>query len=162
MGMATGKVEKLLGVPGEITKLETTLGDLRCYLVDADNRRSLEEAVKRWVRELKDVMYDADDILDLCQLVEDEGYDDARTNPSSGSATPLPRIRSGGRSRHSTGGWMTCQDGAPASSSSPQYVLLLVPVLRSTTDAELDHLSNKPSSLGRRLNKMQGASSICW
>uniref|UniRef100_A0A0E0HB55 NBS-LRR-like resistance protein n=1 Tax=Oryza nivara TaxID=4536 RepID=A0A0E0HB55_ORYNI len=87
MGMATGKVEKLLGVPGEITKLETTLGDLRCYLVDADNRRSLEEAVKRWVRELKDVMYDADDILDLCQLVEDEGYDDARTNPSCWNAS---------------------------------------------------------------------------
>uniref|UniRef100_J3LRU6 NB-ARC domain-containing protein n=1 Tax=Oryza brachyantha TaxID=4533 RepID=J3LRU6_ORYBR len=81
MGMATSRVEMLLRVPGEITKFETTLGDIRCYLADADSRR--EMTVRRWVRELKDVMYDADDILDLCQhVVEDDGEDDAIATPS--------------------------------------------------------------------------------
>ncbi|CAL4918460.1 unnamed protein product [Urochloa decumbens] len=70
MGMAKEEVEMLLGVPGEITKLETTLGDISSILGDAERRRIRDSAVERWVRELKDVMYDADDILDLCQIME--------------------------------------------------------------------------------------------
>ncbi|CAL4943817.1 unnamed protein product [Urochloa decumbens] len=70
MGMAKEEVEMLLGVPGEITKLETTLGDISSILGDAERRRIRDSAVERWVRDLKDVMYDADDILDLCQMME--------------------------------------------------------------------------------------------
>ncbi|CAN6318632.1 unnamed protein product [Urochloa humidicola] len=70
MGMAKEEVEMLLGVPGEITKLETTLGDISSILGDAERRRIRDSAVERWVRELKDVMYDADDILDPCQIME--------------------------------------------------------------------------------------------
>ncbi|CAN6303973.1 unnamed protein product [Urochloa humidicola] len=69
-GMVKEEVEMLLGVPGEITKLETTLGDISSILGDAERRRIRDSAVERWVRELKDVMYDADDILDLCQIME--------------------------------------------------------------------------------------------
>ncbi|CAL4935322.1 unnamed protein product [Urochloa decumbens] len=72
MGMAKEEVEMLLGVPGEITKLETTLGDISSILADAERRRIRDSAVERWVRELKDVMYDADDILDLCQIMQGE------------------------------------------------------------------------------------------
>ncbi|TVU45628.1 hypothetical protein EJB05_05119 [Eragrostis curvula] len=71
-GMAKEEVEMLLGVPGEITKLETTLGDLSSILGDAERRRIRDKSTERWVRELKDVMYDADDILDLCQIMEGE------------------------------------------------------------------------------------------
>ncbi|CAL4935320.1 unnamed protein product [Urochloa decumbens] len=81
-GMAKEEVEMLLGVPGEITKLETTLGDISSILGDAERRRIRDSAVERWVRDLKDVMYDADDILDLCQIME--GGED----PSSLAAAP--------------------------------------------------------------------------
>lgn len=80
-GMAKEEVEMLLGVPGEITKLETTLGDLSSILADAERRRIRDSAVERWVRELKDVMYDADDILDLCQIME--GGEDPLSSPAA-------------------------------------------------------------------------------
>jgi hypothetical protein len=75
MGMAKDEVEMLLGMPGEITKLETTLGDLSSILADAERKRISSTAVERWVRELKDAMYDVDDILDLCQIMEEGGED---------------------------------------------------------------------------------------
>ncbi|EEE59728.1 hypothetical protein OsJ_12167 [Oryza sativa Japonica Group] len=64
---AKEEVEALLGVPGEISRLEATLGDLRAVLSDAERARDRDAAVDRWVRELRDAMYDADDILDECQ-----------------------------------------------------------------------------------------------
>ncbi|XP_034568424.1 putative disease resistance protein RGA3 isoform X1 [Setaria viridis] len=69
-GMVKEEVEMLLGVPGEVTKLETTLRDLSHILGDAERKRIRDKATEGWVRELKDVMYDADDVLDLCQLME--------------------------------------------------------------------------------------------
>uniref|UniRef100_A0A0A9B2J8 AAA+ ATPase domain-containing protein n=1 Tax=Arundo donax TaxID=35708 RepID=A0A0A9B2J8_ARUDO len=88
VGMAKDEVEMLLGVPGEITKLERTLGDLSSILADAERRRIRDSAVERWVRELKDVMYDADDILDLCQIME------GGVDPPS-SSTTAPKTTSG-------------------------------------------------------------------
>ncbi|XP_066341309.1 putative disease resistance protein RGA4 [Miscanthus floridulus] len=44
------------------------LGDLKRFLVDADKRNISDESVKSWVRELRNAMYDATNILDLCQL----------------------------------------------------------------------------------------------
>ncbi|CAL4943781.1 unnamed protein product [Urochloa decumbens] len=88
VGIAKEEVEMLLGVPGEITKLETTLGDLSSILGDAERRRLRDSAVERWVRELKDVMYDADDILDLCRIME--GGEDPM---SSSTAAPKTNSR---------------------------------------------------------------------
>ena len=78
-GMVKEEVEMLLGVPGEMTKLETTLRDLSRILADAERRRIRDRnsATEGWVKELKDAMYDADDVLDLCQLME--GGDDPPT-----------------------------------------------------------------------------------
>uniref|UniRef100_J3NAG4 Uncharacterized protein n=1 Tax=Oryza brachyantha TaxID=4533 RepID=J3NAG4_ORYBR len=58
----------LFGVPGEIASLEDRLHSLRDYLADTERRRITDESVQGWVRELKDAMYDATDILDLCHL----------------------------------------------------------------------------------------------
>jgi len=44
------------------------LGDLKNFLADADRRNITDLTVQEWVRELRDTMYDATDILDLCQL----------------------------------------------------------------------------------------------
>ncbi|CAD6257992.1 unnamed protein product [Miscanthus lutarioriparius] len=66
--MAKEEVHLLLGVPDEIKKMVMKLGDLKRFLADADKRNISDESVKSWVRELRNAMYDATNILDLCQL----------------------------------------------------------------------------------------------
>ncbi|XP_025795786.1 uncharacterized protein LOC112875982 isoform X2 [Panicum hallii] len=68
--MPKKEVETLLRAPGEITKLETALRDLSPILADAERRRFRDSSEERWMREVKDAMYDADDILDICQILE--------------------------------------------------------------------------------------------
>ncbi|KAJ1256665.1 hypothetical protein BS78_K333700 [Paspalum vaginatum] len=70
--MAQEEVSMLLGVSGEITKLEGNMEGLRAFLADAERRRLTDESVQIWVRKLKGAMYDATDILDLCQLEADK------------------------------------------------------------------------------------------
>ncbi|VAI82097.1 unnamed protein product [Triticum turgidum subsp. durum] len=57
----------MLGVSGKIDKLGNKLLDLKNFLADADRRNITAEAVKVWVGQLKRAMYEAADILDLCQ-----------------------------------------------------------------------------------------------
>ena len=66
--MAKEEVHLLLCVPDEIKKMGMKLGDLKRFLADADKRNISDESVKSWVRELRNAMYDATNILDLCQL----------------------------------------------------------------------------------------------
>jgi hypothetical protein len=70
--MAQEEVSMLLGVPGEITKLNDNMEGIKAFLADAERRRLTDQSVQRWVRKLKDAMYDATDIIDLCQLELDE------------------------------------------------------------------------------------------
>ncbi|CAL9116731.1 unnamed protein product, partial [Musa acuminata var. zebrina] len=62
--MAKEKVDSLLGVPGEIQNLQITLRNIQSVLLDAEKRRIEDKAVNDWLMELKDFMYDADDVLD--------------------------------------------------------------------------------------------------
>ncbi|RLN32863.1 Disease resistance protein RGA2 [Panicum miliaceum] len=62
--MAKEEVVMLLGVSGEINKLKDNLG----YVADAERRRITDVSVQSWVKKLKDAMYKAADILELCQL----------------------------------------------------------------------------------------------
>ncbi|XP_009418573.2 disease resistance protein RGA2 [Musa acuminata AAA Group] len=66
--LAMEEADALLGVPGEIQRLQRTLRTIRHVLRDAERRRIEDEAIDDWLRELKDAMYDADDILDECQV----------------------------------------------------------------------------------------------
>jgi hypothetical protein len=68
MEMAKEEVRMLLGVPEEMTKMRVKLGDLKRFLADADKRNISDETVQEWVKEFRFAMYDASDILDLCQL----------------------------------------------------------------------------------------------
>ncbi|CAL4982313.1 unnamed protein product [Urochloa decumbens] len=68
MEMVNEKVHMLLGVSGEIEKLDVNLGYLKNFLADADRRNITDSTVQAWVRKLRGAMYDATDILDLCQL----------------------------------------------------------------------------------------------
>ncbi|CAD6258017.1 unnamed protein product [Miscanthus lutarioriparius] len=68
VNMAKEEVHILLGVTWEIDKMGVRLGDLKNFLTDADRRNITDLSVKAWVGELRDAMYDATNILDLCQL----------------------------------------------------------------------------------------------
>ncbi|CAL4980431.1 unnamed protein product [Urochloa decumbens] len=70
--MAVNKVDMLLGVPAEIEKLERNMESLKDFLADAERKRITDKSVQRWVRKLKDAMYNATDIIDLCQLEADK------------------------------------------------------------------------------------------
>ncbi|CAO2153090.1 unnamed protein product [Urochloa humidicola] len=66
--MARDEVHMLLGVSGEIEKMDTKLKDLKNFLADADRRNITDQSVQAWVGELRDAMYEATNILDICQL----------------------------------------------------------------------------------------------
>ncbi|KAM0866894.1 hypothetical protein ACQ4PT_042336 [Festuca glaucescens] len=66
--MATEEVHMLLGVSTEIDKMKDKLKDLKNFLADADKRNIKDTSVQEWVAQLKRAMYEAADILDLCQL----------------------------------------------------------------------------------------------
>ncbi|CAN6373778.1 unnamed protein product [Urochloa humidicola] len=70
--MVEGEVSMLLGVSDEITKLEDNMENIKAFLGDAERRRITDHGVQRWVSKLKNAMYDATDILDLCQLEADK------------------------------------------------------------------------------------------
>ncbi|KAM3196380.1 hypothetical protein ACQJBY_072197 [Aegilops geniculata] len=66
--MAADEVGMLLGVTGEIDSLQDKLESLRDYLADAERKRITDRRVQGWVTKLKGVMYEATNILDLCEL----------------------------------------------------------------------------------------------
>ncbi|EMS64987.1 Putative disease resistance protein RGA3 [Triticum urartu] len=65
---AAEELGTMLGVSGEIDKMGDKLRDLKNFLADADRRNITDETVQEWVGELKRAMYEAADIIDLCQL----------------------------------------------------------------------------------------------
>ncbi|KXG27846.2 hypothetical protein SORBI_3005G053800, partial [Sorghum bicolor] len=66
--MAAEEVHMLLGVSGEIDNMDIKLRDLKNILADADRRNITDKSVLAWGIELRNAMYDATDILDLCKL----------------------------------------------------------------------------------------------
>ncbi|VAI53659.1 unnamed protein product [Triticum turgidum subsp. durum] len=66
--MVNEEVHMLLGVRVEIDKMDVKLRDLENFLADADRRNITDTRVQEWVAHLKRTMYQAADILDLCQL----------------------------------------------------------------------------------------------
>jgi hypothetical protein len=66
--MVNEEVRMLLGVREEIEKMDVKLKDLTNFLADSDRRNITDKSVQDWVGQLKRAMYEATDILDLCQL----------------------------------------------------------------------------------------------
>ncbi|XP_039141996.1 putative disease resistance protein RGA3 [Dioscorea cayenensis subsp. rotundata] len=75
-------------------RLQRRMERIAHVLKDAERRRIQDEAVKGWVDELKDVMYDADDIIDLC-MIQGTGLlqDDHHSLPAESSAAASTRVR---------------------------------------------------------------------
>ncbi|TVU40542.1 hypothetical protein EJB05_14009, partial [Eragrostis curvula] len=73
--MTEEEVHKMLGVSSEIGKLERNTESLKYFLTDAERRRITDQSVQRWVMKLKGAMYDATNILDICQLEAEKRRD---------------------------------------------------------------------------------------
>ncbi|XP_020689351.1 putative disease resistance protein RGA1 [Dendrobium catenatum] len=58
-----------LGVKDELQTLRCRMKSIQCLLEDAERKKFNESSsTKLWLSELKDVMYDAEDIIDLCRI----------------------------------------------------------------------------------------------
>ncbi|KAJ9190340.1 hypothetical protein P3X46_001556 [Hevea brasiliensis] len=58
------EVRLVVGVKKEVQMLTTKFQLIKGVLVDAENRQVKDDAVKLWMRELKNISYDMDDVLD--------------------------------------------------------------------------------------------------
>ncbi|XBH82174.1 hypothetical protein VPH35_070873 [Triticum aestivum] len=91
----------MLGVSGDIDKMGVKLGGLKNLLADAERRRITDDSVQQWVTELKRAMYEATDILDLCQLkIMERGS----STPDIGCCNPLLFCLRNPRFTHEIGG----------------------------------------------------------
>ncbi|XP_020575067.1 putative disease resistance protein RGA3 [Phalaenopsis equestris] len=66
--MASEKVVMVLGVRDELKRLQRRMARIHKFLEAAERRRLEDPDINHWVGELKDVAYDADDIIDLCRI----------------------------------------------------------------------------------------------
>ncbi|KAL6327469.1 hypothetical protein AAG906_020065 [Vitis piasezkii] len=65
LGSSAGQAIGLaFGLRKELAKLQETLSTIRDVLLDAEEQQGKSHAVQNWVRKLKEVIYDADDLLD--------------------------------------------------------------------------------------------------
>ncbi|KAK4802829.1 hypothetical protein SAY86_001032 [Trapa natans] len=64
LSFLSGEIGLTCCVKLELKKLQRTLSVIRGVLQDAEKRQVNDEAVKFWLKELKDLAYEADDLLD--------------------------------------------------------------------------------------------------
>ncbi|KAJ0981120.1 hypothetical protein J5N97_009375 [Dioscorea zingiberensis] len=60
------KAIMILGVKEELLRLQRRMRRIGHVLKDAEKRSMQDKSIKGWIAELKDFMYDADDIIDRC------------------------------------------------------------------------------------------------
>ncbi|KQJ87266.1 hypothetical protein BRADI_4g10055v3 [Brachypodium distachyon] len=65
--LATEEAVLILGVKQELTELQRSMKQIQCFVSDAEQRSIQESAVSNWLGELRDAMYDADNIIDLAR-----------------------------------------------------------------------------------------------
>ncbi|MQM20041.1 hypothetical protein Taro_053056 [Colocasia esculenta] len=86
-----GEVGEMAGMRSELEELESKIKEIQCLLADAEGRAFYSEAIRVWLKELKEVMYDADDIVDDCKvagaITASEQPD--QSSPVRGVRTPL-------------------------------------------------------------------------
>ncbi|TVU23538.1 hypothetical protein EJB05_25912 [Eragrostis curvula] len=82
----TEEAVQVLGVEKDIKELQQTIEQIKYFLVDADRRSIEDSAASNWFGELRDAMYDADDIIDLARF---KGSNLLGEYPSSSSSRKL-------------------------------------------------------------------------
>ncbi|XP_028765361.1 putative disease resistance protein RGA3 [Neltuma alba] len=58
------EVASIYGVETEIEWLKETVKDIKAVLADADKKQHTAELIQRWITKLRQVLYEADDLLD--------------------------------------------------------------------------------------------------
>ncbi|XP_028765325.1 putative disease resistance protein RGA3 [Neltuma alba] len=58
------EIASIYGVETEIEWLKETIEDIKAVLADADHKQQTEQLIQRWMTKLKQVLYEADDLLD--------------------------------------------------------------------------------------------------
>ncbi|TVU23541.1 hypothetical protein EJB05_25915, partial [Eragrostis curvula] len=58
----------ILGVKEELIELQRRMDQIQHFLIDAEGRSIKESAVNNWLGQLRDAMYDADDIIDMARF----------------------------------------------------------------------------------------------
>ncbi|XP_026432776.1 putative disease resistance protein RGA3 [Papaver somniferum] len=64
VGVVSEDIGSALGVKDDLKKLQSTLEMILAVIADAEKRQGKEELVRLWLRRLKDIAYDADDVID--------------------------------------------------------------------------------------------------
>ena len=64
ISVATEQISLALGFKEDLTRLRESVEMIQAVLADAERRQVGDEAVRLWLQRLKDVAYDADDVLD--------------------------------------------------------------------------------------------------
>ncbi|XP_075637478.1 putative disease resistance protein RGA3 [Castanea sativa] len=64
ISVATEQISLAWGFKEELTKLRGSLTTIQAVLADAERRQVRDEVVRLWLQRLKEVAYDADDVLD--------------------------------------------------------------------------------------------------
>ncbi|TVU23516.1 hypothetical protein EJB05_25890, partial [Eragrostis curvula] len=82
----TEEAIQMLGVKKDLKELQQTMKQIQYFLKDADRRSIEDSAVSNWFGELRDAMYEADDIIDLARF---KGGNLLGEYPSSSSSRKL-------------------------------------------------------------------------
>uniref|UniRef100_A0A2N9EMU5 Disease resistance N-terminal domain-containing protein n=1 Tax=Fagus sylvatica TaxID=28930 RepID=A0A2N9EMU5_FAGSY len=74
---ALQEIKLASGVKAELENLKSTVSTIQAVLLDAEKKASHSVAVKDWLERLKDVLHDADDLLDdfSTEAMQREGDD---------------------------------------------------------------------------------------
>ncbi|XP_047967191.1 putative disease resistance protein At1g50180 isoform X2 [Salvia hispanica] len=59
------EVKSLRGVKGKVRLLKDELKSMQSFLKDADRKQAKDERVRNWVRELREIAFDAEDTIEL-------------------------------------------------------------------------------------------------
>ena len=96
MSLASEPVKSVWGFKEELGKLQVSFTKIQALLHDAERRQVNDESVRIWLQELKDVAYEADDVLDeydyeiLRQKVETQNKMKVRSFFSSSNPIIFP------------------------------------------------------------------------
>ena len=58
------EIAMMYGVEDDLKKLRDSLSSVNAVLLDAEEKQEKSHAVEVWVRRLKEIVYDADDLFD--------------------------------------------------------------------------------------------------
>ena len=88
--LAKDEIILIMGIPDEIERLRTRLERILPVLANTDTQRLQDEAIDIWVKQLRDVVYDAEDIIDECKIKADKHTSGKNQSPSSLLPPPPP------------------------------------------------------------------------